>query len=65
MQRGGESVCKSLASLKALLNGLPKGFSVDSWPSGDGESQAMAGQLEEIKNACCEAGVALTVHPAG
>ena len=63
--RGGETVCTSPAGLKALLKSLPRGSTLDWWPTCRGESEALSGHLEELKKICTDAGVAFTIHPAG
>jgi hypothetical protein len=63
--RGGETVCKTPATLKKLIGGLPRGSSLDWWPTCSGESAALAADLEDLKKVCTEAGVVFTIHPAG
>jgi hypothetical protein len=63
--RGGETVCRSPASLKALLKGLPRGCTLDWSPTCSGESGALAADLEDLKRICKDAGIAFTIHPAG
>jgi len=63
--RGGETVCKSPASLKTLLKALPRGSTLDWWPTCEGESQALADHLDALKKICSEAGVVFTIHPTG
>ena len=63
--RGGETVCRSPESLKKLLGGLPRGATLDWRPTCSGESEALAGHLEDLKKICTEAGVVFTIHPAG
>ena len=63
--RGGETVCRTPAALKALLKGLPRGSTVDWAPTCDGESQALSGHVDDLKKICTEAGIVFTIHPAG
>ena len=63
--QGGVTVCKSVASLKKLLKGLPRGSVVDWSPTCDGESAVLEGDIQEVKNICSEAGVTFTIHPTG
>jgi hypothetical protein len=63
--RGGETVCRSAESLKKLIGSLPRGSTLDWWPTCSGESEALANDLEEMKRVCREAGVEFTIHPAG
>jgi hypothetical protein len=63
--RGGETVCSTPASLKRLLKGLPRGSTLDWWPTCRGEADALAGHLDDLKNVCTEAGIAFTLHPSG
>ena len=63
--RGGETVCRSPATLKTLLKGLPRGSTLDWSPTCSGESEALAGHLDDLKKICKEAGVVFTIHPAG
>ena len=63
--RGGETVCKSPSTLKTLLKGLPRGSSLDWWPTCSGESEALAGHLDDLKKICTEAGIVFTIHPSG
>lgn len=63
--RGGETVCRSPEALKKLLKGLPRGSSLDWWPTCDGESKALAGHLDDLKKICTEAGIVFTIHPTG
>jgi len=63
--RGGETVCKSATSLKTLLKGLPRGSTLDWWPTCKGDSEALDGHLDDLKNICTEAGIVFTIHPAG
>jgi hypothetical protein len=63
--RGGEIVCKSPVSLKTLLKGLPRGSTLDWWPTCRGESETLASHLDELKKICTQAGVMFTIHPAG
>jgi hypothetical protein len=63
--RGGETVCRSPESLKKLLRGLPRGSTLDWWPSCHGESEALAGHSDDLKRICAEAGVVFTIHAAG
>ena len=63
--RGGEMICKDIASLKTVHRGLPTGSSVDWWPTCSGESRAVSDRLDEIQKVCAESGLKLTVHPAG
>ncbi len=63
--RGGETVCKSPGALKTLLKGLPRGSTLDWWPTCSGESVALAADLDDLKKICKEAGIVFTIHPAG
>ena len=63
--RGGEIVCRSPASLKTLLKGLPRGSNLDWWPTCRGDSEALAGHLAELKRISTQAGIVFTIHPAG
>ncbi|OAI42675.1 hypothetical protein AYO41_00640 [Verrucomicrobia bacterium SCGC AG-212-E04] len=63
--RGGETVCRSPATLMTLLKGLPRGSTLDWWPTCEGESEALAGHLDELKKICTEAGIVFKIHPAG
>ena len=63
--RGGEMVCKSVASLKKLLTALPRGSTLDWWPTCDGESEVLKCDIEELKMICTKAGITLTIHPTG
>jgi hypothetical protein len=63
--RGGEIVCRSAESLKRLLKGLPRGSTLHWWPTCGGESEALAKDLDDLKQICSEAGVQFTIHPAG
>jgi hypothetical protein len=63
--RGGETVCKSLATLKTLLKGLPRGSTLDWWRTCDGEPEALAGHLDDLQKICTDAGIVFTIHPAG
>ncbi|MCE9587959.1 MAG: hypothetical protein K8R57_06565 [Verrucomicrobia bacterium] len=63
--RGGETVCLSPETLKKLFKGLPRGSTLDCWPTCDGESEALAGHLDDLKKICTEAGIVFTIHPAG
>ena len=63
--RGGETVCRSPATLKALLKGLPRGSTLDWWPTCEGESEALAGHLDDLKKICTEVGIVFTIHPSG
>ena len=63
--RGGETVCKSPATLKRLLKGLPSGSTLDWWPTCKGDSEALAGHLDDLKKVCTEGGIVFTIHPAG
>jgi hypothetical protein len=63
--RGGETVCKSPATLMKLLRGLPRGSTLDWHPTCSGESEALAGHLDDLKQACTDAGIVFTIHPAG
>ena len=63
--RGGETVCKSVASLKKLLAGLQRGSTLDWWPSCSGESIALDGHIDELKKICKEAGIVFTIHHTG
>jgi hypothetical protein len=63
--RGGETVCKTPQSLKKLLVGLPRGSSLSWWPTCSGEQRALSEHLDELKEACIEAGVDFRIHPAG
>ena len=63
--RGIETVCKSFAALKTLLKGLPRGSTLDWWPTCKGESEALDAHLDDLKNICTEAGIVFTIHPAG
>ena len=63
--RGGETVCRSPSTLMMLLKGLPRGSTLDWWPTCQGESDALARHLDELKKICTEAGVVFTIHPAG
>ena len=63
--RGGETVCKSPATLKTLLKGLPRGSTLDWWPTCRGESAVLADHLDDLKKICKEAGIVFTIHPAG
>jgi hypothetical protein len=63
--RGGETVCKSLTSLKQLIAALPKGSTLDWWPTCSGESEVLGKDVDQLKDACIKAGVRLTIHPAG
>ncbi len=63
--RGGETVCKTISSLKKLLSGLPRGSTLDWWPTCHGESEVLKDHLEELKKICAKAGITFTIHPAG
>jgi len=63
--RGGETVCRTPETLKKLLRGLPRGSTLDWWPSCHGESDALAGHLDDLKKICTDAGIVFTIHPAG
>ncbi|HUR46882.1 MAG TPA: hypothetical protein VMZ27_13470 [Candidatus Saccharimonadales bacterium] len=63
--RGGETVCKSPASLMKLLATLPPRSTLDWWPTCMGESSALNGHMEELKKTCSQAKVVFTVHPSG
>ena len=63
--RGGETVCKSVAALKKLLIGLPRGSFLDWSPTCHGESVALKEDLEDLKKLCAKAGVIFTIHPSG
>jgi hypothetical protein len=63
--RGGETVCRTPETLKKLLRGLPRGSSLDWWPSCHGESEALAGHLDDLKKICTDSGIIFTIHPAG
>jgi hypothetical protein len=64
-RRGGETVCKSPAALKTFLKGLARGSTLDWWPTCGGESQVLAGDLDDLKRICRETGIVFTIHPAG
>jgi hypothetical protein len=63
--RGGETVCRTPETLKKLLRSLPRGSTLDWWPSCHGESEALAGHLDVLKKICTDAGIVFTIHPAG
>ena len=63
--RGGETVCRSPESLKKLLKGLPRGSTLDWWPTCQGESEALAGHLDDLKKISTDAGIVFTIHPGG
>lgn len=63
--RGGESVCMTPAALKTLLRSLPRGSTLDWWPTCKGESETLAAHLDDLKQICTEVGIAFTIHPAG
>jgi hypothetical protein len=63
--RGGEAVCRTPESLKQLLKGLPRGSTLDWWPTCQGDSDALNGHLEDLKALCREAGIVFTIHPSG
>ena len=63
--RGGETVCKSPEGLKKLVQGLPRGSSLDWQPTCAGESEALAGHLDALKKICTDAGIVFTIHPSG
>ena len=63
--RGGETVCRSPETLKKLLSGLPRGSTLDWWPTCSGESEVLAGHLIDLKEICRNAGIIFTIHPAG
>jgi hypothetical protein len=63
--RGGETVCKTPAALKTILKGLPRGSTLDWWPTCDGEFQALGGHVDELKKICKDAGIVFTIHPSG
>ncbi|HEY5042210.1 MAG TPA: hypothetical protein VIK53_09420 [Verrucomicrobiae bacterium] len=63
--RGGETVCKSVASLKKLLAGLPRGSTLDWSPTCSGESEVLKGDIEDLKTICTKAGITFTIHPSG
>ena len=50
-------MCKSPATLKTLLKGLPRGSTLDWWPTCSGESEALAGHLDDLKKICTDAGI--------
>src|SRR3974377_1822668 len=50
--RGGETVCKSPASLKKLLAGLPRDSTVDWSPTCDGESEVLKGDIKDLQTIC-------------
>jgi len=69
---GGQTVCKSVASLKKLLSGFPRGSTLDWYPS-DCDGDVHRGQfkflkdddVEDLKAICAKAGIKFTIHPAG
>jgi|SRR5665213_2409850 len=63
--RGGETVCKSVTSLKKLLAALPPGSTLDWSPTCDGESEVLKSDIEDLKMICTKAGITLTIHPTG
>jgi hypothetical protein len=63
--RGGETVCSSPETLKKLLKGLPRGSTLEWWPTCSGESEALAGHLDDLKRICTDGGVVFTIHPTG
>lgn len=63
--RGGETVCKNGDALKSLLKGLPRGSTLDWWPTCSEDSQALAEHLDELKRICADAGIEFTIHPSG
>ncbi len=63
--RGGETVCKSPATLKTRLKGLPRGSSLDWWPTCRGEAEALAADLDDLRKICRETGIVFTLHPSG
>jgi hypothetical protein len=63
--RGGETVCRTPETLKKLFRGLPRGSTLDWWPSCHGESDALAGHLDDLKKICTDSGIMFTIHPAG
>lgn len=63
--RGGETVCRSPETLKKLLRSLPRGSTLDWWPTCGGESEALDGHLDDLKKICTDAGVVFTIHPSG
>ena len=63
--RGGETVCKSPATLKALLKSLPRSSKLDWYPTCSGESKALDGHLDDMKKILSDANIAFTIHPAG
>lgn len=63
--RGGEIVCRTPAGLKALIKGLPRGSTLDWWPTCAGESNVLTAHLADLKKICASAGVVFTIHPAG
>src|SRR5215218_9781507 len=64
--RGGETVCKSPAALKALLKGLPRGSTVDWSPGCDPAGhEPLASHLDDLKQICREAGITFTIRPSG
>jgi len=63
--RGCETVCRSPETLKKLLRRLPRGSTLDWWPTCMGESEALAGHLDDLKKICTDAGIVFTIHPTG
>ena len=63
--RGGETVCKSPATLKALLKSLPRSSKLDWYPTCSGESKALDDHLDDIKKFLSDANIAFTIHLAG
>lgn len=63
--RGGETVCRTPEGLKKLIGGLPRGSTLDWYPTCDGESVALNDHFDELKKICVKAGIVFTIHPAG
>ncbi len=63
--RGGETVCKSVASLKKLLSGLPLGSTLDWFPTCVEPAILKDNEIEDLKATCTKAGVVFTIHPSG
>ncbi len=65
---GGESVCKSVASLEKRISELPRGSTLDWSPSDVDRGQSKflkEHDIEDLKALCAKAGVTFTIHPGG
>jgi len=63
--RGGEIVCRTPADLKTMLRSLPRGSTMDWWPTCFGDAKTLAEHQDELVKICNDAGVVFTIHPSG